>query len=225
MGFRYIWIDVFCIVQAGPEGDDEDWQQESLELTETYGNTFLTIIPLQSKSGDEGFWPARSKSARIYFFSKIKQRFPGACWIHEVPPELEDPSLEDYQQQIQLSQHTQKFVSEEKRYSRWNTRGWTFHEALMSPRKLRSGARSVEFECYGRHSFERRLRPIPILVPLENYHWSQSMDKHGNPRGIIGRFWTASKAFFTDRQFDRLTDRLPAISSFAKLINEKIGGD
>lgn len=97
LGFRYIWIDAFCIVQAGPEGDDEDWQQESLKLTETYGNAFLTIIPHQSKSRDEGFWPARSKSARIYFF-KMKQRFPGAYWVHEVPPELEDPSLEDYQQ-------------------------------------------------------------------------------------------------------------------------------
>lgn len=69
----------------------------------------------------------------------------------------------------------------------------------MSPRKLRFGARSVQFECYGRHSFERTLRPIPVLAPFENYHWVQSMDKHGSSRDIIGRFWTASKAFFTDR--------------------------
>ncbi|KAB2573321.1 hypothetical protein DBV05_g7996 [Lasiodiplodia theobromae] len=93
----------------------------------------------------------------------------------------------------------------------------------MSPRKLKFGSRSVQFECYGRQFVERAQgRGIPGTDVLQNHLWVQFMDKRGNARDIIGRYWTGSQYQVSHRSFTNPTDRLPAISSFAEFVAKKI---
>lgn len=223
LGFRYLWIDAFCIIQSGESGDDKDWQQESRKLSTTYGNAFLTIVPHSSQSSNEGFLPANSRSARIGFRSSLNENAIGAFWMHELSTDSQGYDEKDFKRRIQLSESTSA-AKEELLNSKWMTRGWTFNESLMSRRKLYFGTKSVVFECHGLQFEERALGNVSLIIDiLQSYPWLQSMDTNGDSREIIGSHWTGSQYQVSHRNFTIPTDRLPAISSFAEYVQEKTG--
>ncbi|KAF4541557.1 Heterokaryon incompatibility protein [Lasiodiplodia theobromae] len=51
------------------------------------------------------------------------------------------------------------------------------------------------------------------------------MDKPGDSREIIGRYWTGSQYHISHRHFTAPTDRLPAISSLAELVSKAAGDE
>ncbi|KAK4159211.1 heterokaryon incompatibility protein-domain-containing protein, partial [Cladorrhinum sp. PSN259] len=68
LGFRYLWIDALCILQAeGP--DDEvaaaDWKKESVRMNEVYGGAALTIVAAGSSDCDGGLFRGRPTSREL----------------------------------------------------------------------------------------------------------------------------------------------------------------
>jgi hypothetical protein len=51
----YLWIDALCIVQPnGPDGDDEDWQNQSAIMNQIYGQALLTIAATDAANVHQG---------------------------------------------------------------------------------------------------------------------------------------------------------------------------
>jgi hypothetical protein len=55
LGARYLWIDSLCIVQDDPR----DWQIESSQMGDVYGNAYLTIAASTAANDSEGFLQPR----------------------------------------------------------------------------------------------------------------------------------------------------------------------
>ena len=59
IGFSYLWIDAFCIVQE----DVEDWNIESAKMGGIYGNAALTLCASNASRVSEGFLKDRDPAA------------------------------------------------------------------------------------------------------------------------------------------------------------------
>ena len=51
LGLRYLWIDSLCIIQD----DQNDWQEQSAEMANIYGDALLVIAASVSRSSQSGF--------------------------------------------------------------------------------------------------------------------------------------------------------------------------
>lgn len=81
LGFRYLWIDAFCIIQD----DRADWASEFSSMADAYANAFLAIAPRRS-SNEEGFLPQSRIGARIPFRSAVKPDVRGEYSVSQLLP-------------------------------------------------------------------------------------------------------------------------------------------
>ncbi|EOD48501.1 putative heterokaryon incompatibility protein [Neofusicoccum parvum UCRNP2] len=80
LGFRYLWIDAFCIIQD----DQADWEREFPRIADAYNNAYLTIAPPRSTSSHEGFLPTARTGARIPFTSAVSPEVRGEYSVHQL---------------------------------------------------------------------------------------------------------------------------------------------
>lgn len=123
IGQRYLWIDSLCIIQ-----DDLDEKSRLINSMDCiYEGAILTVVALSGSDADAGLAGLRPRSCiadndgRQYIF-------------HEV----------DGTQSIGIGRIS---LDEQIRSSEWNTRGWTYQERLLSPRKLYFTPHEVFYEC------------------------------------------------------------------------------
>ncbi|KAJ9143261.1 hypothetical protein NKR19_g6912 [Coniochaeta hoffmannii] len=123
LGFRYIWVDRYCVPQ-----DDEKAKQSQIELMgEIYAASALTIIAAAGDGPQYGLVgisrpmtasPQGSSNGAIqaspYSFAPIRALSPNKIVLPKASV--------DIQGEIQKS--------------KWNTRGWTYQEAILSTRRL-----------------------------------------------------------------------------------------
>jgi hypothetical protein len=58
LGFKYLWVDSFCILQGASKEAREDWMRESALMEQVYSNAIITITAAASSSSDQGiFYP------------------------------------------------------------------------------------------------------------------------------------------------------------------------
>ena len=118
---RYLWIDSLCIIQD----DKEDWSQESCQMCEVYGNSFLNIAAAGAKDGSEGC-----------FFEDDRER------INKFSVETTINGI----QQIYNCVHESMY-----RYCINGTplasRSWALQERLLSPRTLHFSRAQLAWEC------------------------------------------------------------------------------
>ena len=64
LGFSYLWVDAFCIIQY----DVEDWERESRRMGQIYMRAILTIVPVSASKCSEHFLSRQPiSSVRIPF--------------------------------------------------------------------------------------------------------------------------------------------------------------
>jgi len=119
-GMEYIWIDSLCIIQD----DQQDWETEAASMCAVYEHAYLTIVATSADS-HEGFLK-RTPSRLIVMPFPISAALNGVFYIDPDPRNVIYDLVES---------------------SKWNKRGWTFQERVLSPRLLHFTKKAVYFEC------------------------------------------------------------------------------
>ncbi|KAF4946660.1 hypothetical protein FGADI_11008 [Fusarium gaditjirri] len=118
LGYGYLWVDRYCIVQTG----DEAVKQEQLQhMHLVYANAEVTLIAAAGEDSSAGL-PGAPGRPRNQQPGALIQGHAMVC----IPP---DPSLHI------LSRST------------WATRGWTYQEGLLARRRLYFSEFEMSYEC------------------------------------------------------------------------------
>jgi hypothetical protein len=167
LGWRYLWVDKYCIPQA-----DAMLKAEQIgKMDLIYEGAYCTIVAASGDSDGEGL-PGISVPRYAQPSFKVDHRD-----MHFVS------SLPDPQASI--------------RTSRWNTRAWTFQEALCSARRLIFTRHQVYFECKAMHTCEAVELPLSLTTGaharpvLFHDEWLTGTHRFG----ALSAFWTAVKAY------------------------------
>jgi hypothetical protein len=205
LGLRYLWIDALCIIQECPK----DWAKENQNMGNIYKNSHITIAPIANKSCSEGFLQYREELVNgrqrqiAQIRSSTKSR-PASSSIFYL--------LEKLGGTISLES-----IQKDDDPGLWSRRGWTFQEYQLSPRMLGFGQHYLFFDCRkgeqaesgeGRALYDTRRAlfktrgsdPNPSLGYIDGY--SEWYDIIGN--------------VYSSRHFTQPSDRLPALTGFAK---------
>jgi hypothetical protein len=167
LGWRYLWVDKYCIPQADPMLKGE--QIGKMDLI--YEGAYCTIVAA-SGSNDQTGLPGVSIARHTQPFYKLDGRDVQLV-----------SSLPDPQATIKAST--------------WMTRAWTFQEAYCSARRLVFTPYQVYFECKAMHSSEAVELPLPLLSGsharpvLFGDEWLAGTHRFG----ALSAFWAAVKAY------------------------------
>jgi len=138
LNLRYLWIDALCIIQD----DALDWAREAARMGDVYGSAYLTIVATSAASSTDGFLQ-RPRSllptiAMPYF--KRGDSYPDGYFYVAHRRTMDDESW-----------------YENVDFAKWNKRGWTFQEQLLSGRLLHFTSRQLFWECPTTDSSEENL--------------------------------------------------------------------
>lgn len=142
LGFQYIWIDALCIIQDSIGG--QDWENESANMDNIYGNASLTIAAAAACSTTEGIFsfPRDPKQSACSIPYQLSGGQTGTVLVDSYPtPGSTQESLD--------------------------TRAWALQEALISPRVLRYGKYQMSWKC--NMVEENANGPLNIVAPREKH--------------------------------------------------------
>ncbi|KAG4434632.1 hypothetical protein IFR05_009896 [Cadophora sp. M221] len=126
LGYRYLWVDRYCIDQE----NDEEKSNQCGKMDQVYQNAELTIIAAVGEDPGHGL-PGVS-------LLKRDPRHLTAC------AKIGDDFLISAQPYPRLAINGTK----------WKTRAWTYQEGILSRRRLVFTENQTYFECYGMHCSE-----------------------------------------------------------------------
>jgi hypothetical protein len=117
LGIRYLWIDSLCIVQD----DDEDWRDQSGQMSQIYRDAYLTISAIRAASGIDGCFSNRPSPKALYNGVVVREVMDHSYWRETRPHHSNNnPIL---------------------------LRGWCLQERLLSTRVLHYSAEEMVWEC------------------------------------------------------------------------------
>lgn len=166
LGFKYLWVFRYCI----PQDDEQEKQRINQEMGSIYKDPFMTLIAAAGEGPGHGLPVMR----------------PGS---RTSPPAVEVGSWTFNPQEVGTT-----FI-EEVNGSKWNSREWTYQEALLSHRRLVFADSQVYPQCQAMHCMEgipcsveqlhkdhlqpKRSTKIPNLFPNEGCGktWTEIMDR------------------------------------------------
>ncbi|KAH8782734.1 heterokaryon incompatibility protein-domain-containing protein, partial [Diaporthe sp. PMI_573] len=123
IGKRYLWVDSICIVQ-----DDMDEKRRLIHgMDRVYENASLTVVALSGSDAAAGL-AGITHRGRDNDNDRRRHLFHEGHRTHCIG--ISRMSLEEH-----------------VRSSHWNTRGWTYQERLLTPRKLYFSSNEVFYEC------------------------------------------------------------------------------
>lgn len=120
LGYRYLWIDRYCVPQGSTEADKTSRQSLIEDMGKIYEECALCIIAAAAARPSDGL--------------------QGITRPREVKQESIDFGSLAY---LQVMTSIQREVSE----SVWNTRGWTYQESTLARRRLVFTATQCCFQC------------------------------------------------------------------------------
>jgi len=121
IGETFLWVDSLCIIQDDPR----DKVEFIPRMDAVYGHSILTVIAAcgrDAQSGLSGMRPGSRLCVQELFTAK------GISFVQTLDP---------------VNAYSIGYLTE----SLWNTRGWTFQEALLSPRMLIVTPEQVYWQC------------------------------------------------------------------------------
>lgn len=198
LGINYVWIDSLCIIQD----DLDDWEKESAEMFDIYRQAYVTFIALNGESCHDGFL---RRVPQPHPYAVIPYTLPSGITVNYC---LRESTRDDR-------------LRNEIWASKWGTRGWTFQEELFSSRKLYFG-QTMFFECSVDHKQEMTRSSCGPRSP--NYEAAFQHYTDGTDMDYT-RFWDSKAIPYASRQFTKPADRLPALSSWAKFIANKVNDE
>lgn len=180
------------------QDDPEDWAREAGRMADVYSNAYVVIAANRSADSTGGCFHKRAPRANALLHIPIKGRKE---YIHVTTlfPSDHSGSTNDSFSTEPLSK-----------------RGWALQERTMAQRTLHYNDRQMYFECL--HGLEAE--DGHIHKTTKNSHYQQ----FGTPESSISK-WHSLVVEFSARKLSRGTDKLPALSGWAKKFQKAIGAD
>ncbi|OCL10602.1 HET-domain-containing protein [Glonium stellatum] len=214
LSLSYLWIDALCIIQ-----DSNDWDSEADKMGEYYSNAIVTISADGSVDSRTGCFVQQDRrcsvTAPVTFQGKdaVVRVRTASAWPFDGshPP----------------------WASQSGELNKLSTRGWTLQEQLLSPRILHCTARELVWECVSRSACECKLRaekPFGMRLKnrliIENYRprLASVMNVSNDllaADGLLLR-WNQVVYDFTLRNLTYASDRLPALSGLAAVMQKRM---
>ncbi|CAH0031096.1 unnamed protein product [Clonostachys rhizophaga] len=198
LSIHYLWVDSLCIIQ----GDLSDWESESESMALVYSHALVTICALSSNSGSETFLTRDRRHIPIPFSSQINPEIAGQYSLVTSGYSL-DWGLVGW---LALDVH----------HSRWNSRGWTLQESLMSTRKLYFGESMIHFECDHFSVSETGYCP-------PNYRKDYELDSKSDHYIVRLEQWDLIRNNYGRRKYTNVRDTLPGLAGMAKYVSNRVG--
>lgn len=216
LGFEYIWIDSFCIVQD----DVQDVTREISKMRHIYQNAQLTISAGRAATVHDGFLVKDFKPLVLYSLPSPKDEPHSSLVVSE--------SSFMYDVLVPKSLPV-------------NKRGWTLQEIFFSPRLLLFTDEQVFWKCQTcfrvdgytgidwvdwawKAGFPRYTFKPPIWKPLErlwNWNfWKRPSQKEAHE---LRARWNSLVITFTERKLSVEQDKLVAIAAIAESFSSALG--
>jgi Heterokaryon incompatibility protein (HET) len=190
LGERYLWVDALCIVQD----DVTEMVHQIAQMDLVYAGAIMTIIVGPGEDVDAGI-PGVGNYTRDIFYNRVKVSPKGLC----LTPAASLGSLDDLQ------------------FSRWNSRGWTFQERLLSRRVLIFCHKQVYWIC------ERNVWDEETILELDTpsvWVLPQALGCYDEWDDGYPKFSRSSLSLYvtqySQRQLTYPSDAMPAFNGLAK---------
>jgi hypothetical protein len=135
---RYLWVDALCILQGSDPEATADWQVQSGQIGDIYGNAFLTIAAARATHVHEGIFHERTLPFRAAIFYGPSSTLPELILSSRSPSNLDRGSIFD-----------------EPLYKR----AWALQERILSRRVVMYGTDQMTWQCRTCHETESGSSP------------------------------------------------------------------
>ncbi|KAI0597392.1 heterokaryon incompatibility protein-domain-containing protein [Biscogniauxia sp. FL1348] len=197
LGIRYLWVDSFCIVQDDPE----DQKTQIAAMDQIYSRAYLTIVAAGGEHANSGLPGIHPGSRHVLQHSAM---YSESLNLVSILPD----------------------ASTAADGCKWNTRGWTYQERVLSHRCLIFVNDTVYFQCNKAVWGEDYRAEYPDLVQcasMYNYSLSRSWKQpqmHKKDTYRISHVDTSSffaeyckvVAEYTSRDMTYASDRINGVS-------------
>jgi hypothetical protein len=212
LGIRYLWVDALCIVQD----DIQDWQRESGAMIRIYSEAYFTIAAASASHCDGGILNKQDESQLL------------TIQLKNFSLKASTPTHRDQRESSPLSR-----------------RAWALQERELSPRILWFFKDMLGFECRETWATEAEPRgqahlfdasgvrdrslglgtsKWPPKSQMENLGVPTSMPpSECNTLGEIYLSWRTTVEEYSSRELTRASDKLPALSGLAHMVQASIG--
>ncbi|KAJ4291028.1 hypothetical protein N0V90_010225 [Kalmusia sp. IMI 367209] len=200
LGVRYLWVDALCIIQGNDYVARSDWKRESANMHNIYGGAFVTLSAAHAAHANEGLFHRRNVEPRSFCALKSTSKYPGTVFLGPEPP-----PLLSYMEAL-------------------NTRAWTLQERILSNRVLTYGTNGIRWMCHGslHHETAPHLGHQGFRVVETEERTNSINQSHQKPQWMLTE-WKGIIEQFSQRDLTDITDKLPAISGLAQVINKSCG--
>ncbi|KAF5967560.1 hypothetical protein FBULB1_11156 [Fusarium bulbicola] len=207
IGFRYLWLDAFCIVQD--DKDDADHQFKSIAAF--YKQADILISAASASDCGEGF---------------LQSRMVDQCYgsIFELPFKWKVDGHET-QGSLLLSEMDLDGSTDNDPV---HMRIWTFQEHLLSSRIISFGSRQIKWTCQKEKNFVDGGSYCGMIDDLEeNLRIAFSPSPYPSETLIEKDFrvwsWVRIIEEYSRRDYSRLEDRVPAFYEAMSLLAPRMG--
>jgi hypothetical protein len=210
-GIKYIWIDALCILQD--LDDVSDWLGESSRMGDIYKFAYLTISASQASTGKEGCFAERQP---------LEARFVQSCSTTRTTSTYHQPKVHP---DIVIRTLQTDLWATEVDASPLSRRAWTLQERLLSTRVLHFTRGQLFWEC----QLGQACETLPYLeLKSPNHPPDEIISEASRPvRQLDGvaltpleDHWEELVEIYTDAHLTRPEDKLVAISSLAKEVQQ-----
>jgi len=135
LGYKHLWIDIFCIFQDKSAEGKEDWNRESTSMDKVYTEGLLNISASHASHGDVGC------------FTQVTEDFtaPPICvlWAKTAGDQPSWYSISSHYLERSQDNVQKDFEIKSPVFSR----GWIVQERMLAPLVLHFAAEGIIWEC------------------------------------------------------------------------------
>lgn len=211
---RYVWIDALCIMQDNLR----DWEEQSYQMSEIFGSSWLTICTIKASSCLEGFLERTENhetSPSLPYTSRTDASIRGSYILRRIQTPLGIPGGIPFAMRSPLSRDLM--------VSKWNERGWVFQEKNMSPRKAYFGDTMVHFQYKnttrsqsGYVHDEGSVAVSAAVEFLSRFPLDLSVEAIASRGRYVADYWYTIVENFAGLQWTERLDIFPGLSGIAR---------
>lgn len=208
LGIRFIWIDSICICQD----DSSDWERESAKMASIYSTAYLVLAATGAEEDSQGLFLRRSppQYETIEYF---KDGVRGILHLFSIPLDFS-------------AAHPIAYCDLDK--EPLARRGWTLQERILGSRVLHFASKQLFFECYTHTRSEDGFRMGGRVESIHEDSRPEYLRDKADPKPEYLEFrgpssWYLILQRYCYRKLTKESDKLPALSGIARIIEEQIG--